>query len=171
MDATVSLFLKKSDYDKQVQVMKPHAKTRAIVSNNTIGLRIGLATILAIVLVALITNIGPAKAAQFPYCDDVPVEYEIVRDFNWAEKKTWQRGFELVRLSKAHQHRVVQHEGSPVIRRYCMARAHLSNGRHHSIYYIVDNIGGFVGKNWNVKHCVIGLDPWRNHDGNCRALR
>ncbi len=112
-----------------------------------------------------------AQSAQYPNCDDVPVEFRIVREFNWAERKTWQRGFQMVRFSGAHEHRTVQYSGSEVSRRYCMAKAHFSNGENRTIYFMISDIGGFVGLNWDVTHCVIGLDPWRNHDGECRAIR
>lgn len=112
-----------------------------------------------------------ANSAQYPNCDDVPVEFRIVREFNWAEHKNWQRGFQMVRFTGAHEHRTVQYSGSEVSRRYCMAKAHFSNGEQRTIYYMISDIGGFVGLNWDVTHCVLGLDPWRNHDGECRAIR
>lgn len=112
-----------------------------------------------------------ANSAQYPNCGDVPVEFRIVREFNWAERKNWQRGFQMVRFTGAHEHRTVQYSGSEVSRRYCMAKAHFSNGEQRTIYYMISDIGGFVGLNWDVTHCVLGLDPWRNHDGECRAIR
>lgn len=112
-----------------------------------------------------------AHAFDFPLCTDAKVEKRILKDFNWAEKKTWQRGFDLVGLSRMHEHRTVSYEGSIVTRRYCMADAHFSNGTRRSIYYMINDHGGFAGLWWRVTHCVNGLDPWRNHDGNCRAIR
>ena len=131
-------------------------------------LKTGLALMLAAAGASLA---GSASAAQFPFCHDVPVEHRIIRDFNWAENKTWQRGFTLVRLDRMHEHRTVSMINSPVTRRYCNATAILSNGQQRQIWYMIEDIGGFVGKNWDVTHCVAGLDPWRNHDGYCRTMR
>lgn len=129
---------------------------------------------LAATAFALVMGLGTRNAdaaAQYPNCHAVPVEARIVRDFNWAERNTWNRGFVLERLSDAHEHRTIQFEGSSVSRRYCMAKAHFSNGHHRTVYFMISDIGGFVGRNWDVTHCVLGLDPWRNHDGNCRTMR
>ncbi|MGB7336224.1 MAG: hypothetical protein WBD01_10590 [Salaquimonas sp.] len=130
------------------------------------------------ILIITILMIGPTKAnagdlfpSDFPLCDARKVEKRILKDFNWAENKTWQRGFELTGLSKMHEHRTANYKGSEVTRRYCMARAHFSNGKHRSIFYMINDKGGFAGQWWRVTHCVSGLDPWRNHDGNCRAIR
>lgn len=112
-----------------------------------------------------------AREAQFPLCHDVPVEKEIMRDFNWAEERTWHRGFQMIRLTGMHEHRTVRYQNSEVTRRYCMAQALFSNGHHRKVYYMIEDIGGFVGQNWEVTHCVLGLDPWRVHDGNCRTMR
>jgi hypothetical protein len=114
---------------------------------------------------------APAKSAVFPQCHDVSVEKRILNDYDWAETRTWYRGIKLLSLSKMHEHKVNQNVNSSVVRRYCMATGHLSNGHQRSVYYLIENVGGFVGKTWNVTHCVVGLDHWRNHDGNCRALR
>jgi len=137
---------------------------------NRLALLSGGMLVLALALVFLF-NSRPALSSQYPDCHAVPVEFKIVRDFNWAEKNTWQRGFQMVRLSRAHEHRTVQYSGSEVYRRYCMAKAHFSNGDHRTVYFMISDIGGFVGQTWDVTHCVLGLDPWRNHDGSCRAIR
>lgn len=80
----------------------------------------GMLLLLCATMILLFTS--PVQARDFPLCGDKKVEARIINDFNWAERKTWQRGVELVRLTKMHEHRVVNHEGSIVTRRYCMAR-------------------------------------------------
>ncbi len=69
-------------------------------------------------LIAFATS---AKAYNFPQCDDGQVEARIFRTFSWAERSTWQRGIDLISLSRVHEHRTTQFEGSIVTRRYCMA--------------------------------------------------
>jgi len=149
---------------------KAKAATRSIEDRNKNRFLAGLLMVLASLMILALSG-APAKSGEFPQCHDVPVEKRILRDYAWAEKNTWFRGIDLVRLSKMHEHRVTQNENSPVIRRYCMATGHLSNGYKRSVYYLIENVGGFAGQTWNVTHCVIDLDHWRNHDGNCRALR
>lgn len=114
----------------------------------------------------------PAKAFYaFPQCDDSKVEERIFKDFRWADKHTWQRGLEIMSLSRVHEHRTDQHDGSIVSRRYCMAHAHLSDGKRRTLYFMITDRGGFAGISWKVTHCIVGLDTWKNHDGYCRAIR
>jgi len=137
----------------------------------TVGLAGGMFLLLVLTLVFFLTSDRTAQSAQYPACDSVPVEFKIVRDFNWAERKTWQRGYQMISLSRAHEHRTVQYSGSEVSRRFCMAKAHFNNGDHRTVYFMISDVGGFVGQTWDVTHCVMGLDPWRNHDGSCRTMR
>ncbi|MTI19048.1 hypothetical protein E1162_17535 [Rhodobacteraceae bacterium RKSG542] len=60
---------------------------------------------------------------------------------------------------------------SPVARRYCAARAILSDGSHRALYYMVVEHDGFVGVSWNVQACLDGLDKYRVYDGRCRTVR
>ena len=131
----------------------------------------GLATAALIALGgALPTNAWQANRIM-PSCSEPPVAARIMEDFNWAERNTWQRGFTMSGLSRMHEHRTEQWRDSPVLRRYCMATAQMSDGQHRNVYYLIEDRGGFAGRTWEVTHCVIGLDDWRNHDGNCRTMR
>jgi hypothetical protein len=146
----------------------------SIVASPVSGQGLILPAFLSVLLagaILLVLGTPSAKAGQFPQCNDVPVEKRIIRDFAWADKHTWFGGVVIVSLSKMHEHRSAQQENSPVARRYCMATAHFSNGGQAPVYYLIENIGGFVASTWNVTHCVPGLDHWRNHDGLCQALR
>jgi hypothetical protein len=140
-------------------------------SGNLTRLAGGFFLLVTLFLSAFLLGNRATESAQYPSCDAVPVEYRVIKDFNWAERKTWQRGYQMVKLSRAHEHRMVQYSGSEVSRRYCMAKAHFTNGDHRTVYYMISDIGGFVGRNWDVTHCVMGLDPWLNHDGSCRTMR
>jgi len=60
---------------------------------------------------------------------------------------------------------------SPYARRFCEARAQMSDGRTRRVYYAIMEHSGFVGVSWNLRACVAGLDPWRVYDGRCRTVR
>ncbi len=147
------------------------ARTIAATRNESKSIFFRLLNTLFAAFLLLCIGLGTAKAGEFPQCDDATVEGRIIADFNWAERNTWQRGFELSELTKMHEHRTTRFDGSQVTRRYCMAKAHLTNGKHRSVYYMINDKGGFAGISWKVTHCVMGLDPWKNHDGNCRTMR
>ncbi|MDJ0931543.1 hypothetical protein [Breoghania sp.] len=64
-----------------------------------------------------------------------------------------------------------QDNPSPLAHRYCRARAYLSNGRQHPVYYMIEERAGFVWLSWNTETCLPGYDRWHVHDGQCRVVR
>ncbi len=110
------------------------------------------------------------KLGSFPSCDHPKVLGQIVERFNWAEENTWHRGFYLSDITRTRE-RVVQDGYKRLVpRRYCRGHAILTNGRHPTLFYLIEANAGFAGTGFNVEFCVNGLDPWRVHDGNCRVL-
>lgn len=128
--------------------------------------------IIAAFLVA--TFAAHAKAEQygaFPACNEPSLEHRIIERYNYAEKKQWHRGYEMSLLSRMHEHSTQLWYDSMIVRRYCAATAHFSNGSKRQVYFLVEDDAGFAGMTWGITYCVLGLDPWHNHDGNCRTMR
>ncbi len=111
---------------------------------------------------------------SFPSCDDQKVLGRIVERFNWAEENTWKRGFFLEDIERVRE-RVVQNNDneyySQIPRRYCRAHARLTNGRHPTLYFLIEGGQGFAGNKFNVEFCLGGYDRWNEYDGSCRVLR
>jgi hypothetical protein len=59
----------------------------------------------------------------------------------------------------------------PVERRYCHAKAALSDGHSRTVWYLIENPMGFAGVGSNVEFCVSGFDRWHVYNGGCRVLR
>lgn len=59
----------------------------------------------------------------------------------------------------------------PIDRRYCHAKADLSDGRSRDVWYVIERPAGFAGLGSNVEFCVSGFDRWNVYDGRCRVLR
>lgn len=59
----------------------------------------------------------------------------------------------------------------PIDRRYCHARAALSDGQQRMVWYLIENPMGFAGVGSKVEFCVSGFDRWNVYNGNCRVLR
>ena len=59
----------------------------------------------------------------------------------------------------------------PIDRRYCHAKADLSDGRSRDIWYVIERPMGFAGLGSNVEFCLSGFDRWSVYDGRCRVLR
>lgn len=107
---------------------------------------------------------------HFPSCDDPKVLGQIVERFNWAEENTWHRGFYLEDITRTRERVVQDGHHRQVPRRYCRGHAKLTNGRHPTLMYLIEEGAGFAGTGFNVEFCINGLDPWRVHDGSCRVL-
>jgi len=108
---------------------------------------------------------------SFPTCGEPKVLATIIKKFNWAEKNTWQRGFQLDAIERVREGQVFDSVDALIPRRYCRGHALLTNGKHQSVYYLIEGGQGFAGTGFGVTFCVGGLDPWRTNDGSCRVLR
>jgi len=59
----------------------------------------------------------------------------------------------------------------PIDRRYCFAKAQLSDGRTRDVWYLIEKPLGFAGIGSNVEFCVSGFDRWHVYGGRCRTVR
>ncbi len=115
-----------------------------------------------------------ARAAgleKFPGCDDPKVLGKIVERYNWAENHTWQRGFDLDDITRTRERQTLAGGDRLINRRFCRGHAHLSNGRHPTVHYLIEQRQGFASMGWNVEFCISGHDSWMAFDDSCRILR
>ena len=104
-------------------------------------------------------------------CDEPAALERIQETFAEKEARFWHsslgiRGFDRVRLVVSNSH------GQNLIpRRYCTARAHLSDGRVRTVSYAILEEQGMIGATWGVEWCVHGLDRGRSFDPACRMAR
>lgn len=106
-----------------------------------------------------------------PACTSPSVLDSVRGKFAAADAGMLHAGLSLVAVDRIAQDYAGQDDPSPYARRYCVARAALSDGRTTTLYYLVEEQAGFVGVTWNVDVCLIGYDPWRVHDGRCHTVR
>lgn len=136
------------------------------------------------IFAAWLAAVGSAGAAQdYPgpgpvgppvsdtACDNRSVLMRIMQRFAYAERKTWHRGFEIASIENARLSYHPYAEPGLVLRRYCVAESVMTNGDVHKLYYAIEFGQGFAGLGNYVDFCVLGLDPWRVHDGACRTVR
>lgn len=112
---------------------------------------------------------GPSAV---PACDDPGVIETIRGKFAHADAHVLKRGVSLAAVTKVRQSYLGRIDGSPIVRRFCHAAAHVTD-RHRpsTLYYLIEQDYGFVGVTWNVEFCIAGYEPWFVHDGNCRTVR
>ena len=108
---------------------------------------------------------------SFPHCSDEKVLATIVKEFNWAEKNTWHRGYGLETVVDPHESTTHDHGYRRIARRYCRGEAVLTNGHHPRVLYMIERGQGFAGTGFNVAWCISSLDPWREYGDGCRVLR
>ncbi len=107
---------------------------------------------------------------RLPVCDAPSVLSAVKRTIARADH-VYRDGLTVKAMDLIGETSFTRNRKSPVARRYCRARAYLSNGREHPIYYMIEEYAGFVGLSWNVEACLPGHDPWKVHDGHCRTVR
>jgi hypothetical protein len=132
---------------------------------------------------ALLLGLGPATAADFGAatppvvtmaegeCGDSGALSRIKSRFAWAERNTWHRGFTIATIGNARPSVHPFAEPGLVKRDYCRADAVMTDGTAYQVFYVVEHGMGFASLGNYVDFCVLGLDPWHVHDGDCRTVR
>ena len=114
---------------------------------------------------------GGSWSAELPACDQPEVIASVNEKFAFASTETWHWGFAIDRVVEVRETATRAGGPSLVDRRYCTARALLSNGRHSEVVYLIESHQGFASMGWNVESCLPAYDPYRVYDGWCRAIR
>lgn len=113
-------------------------------------------------------ELGTAVAAG--ECADPGVLGHIIRNFAWAERHTWGRGFEMAALENP-RFRYDDLAPTMIPKRRCMAEALMTNGVRGTVYYQIEERMGLASIGRGISYCVVGLDPWHIYDEACRTLR
>ena len=112
----------------------------------------------------------PASAAD-SVCAAPRVLSGVISRFNWAERNTFKRGVELSALANPRANPDPVLNVGVIPKRYCVAEAVMSNGMRSTAYYVVLRGQGLAGIGNGLDFCILGHDPWRVHDGECRTVR
>ncbi len=134
----------------------------------------GVAAILAASAFATgLTAPAIAGDREIRACGDEHVLRRIVRRFrHQVHHVPHLPDVEIASFSRIHQHRyLAQRHDRPIARRYCHATAHLSDGRHRKVWYLIEGKMGFASIGQGVEFCVSGFDRWMVYNGSCRVLR
>jgi hypothetical protein len=137
-----------------------------------------------LISVFLATAIAPANAADpgsgsaaanaradVRACADARMLARITKRFAWAERNTWQRGYQIAAIEHPRLRYTVFSGPSMIRHRHCRASALMTNGVRRTVFYTVSAGMGFASIGHGVDFCLAGLDPWRVHGAACRSLR
>ena len=140
---------------------------------------------LALALASLIVSAAAAHAADLQAyrpgevravpaiatpCADRGVLTYIAKNFAWAERNTWHRGFVIADLDNP-RFRYVFDEPTMIPKIRCEADVVMTNGTRSTLYYEIQKGQGFASIGDRVLYCVVGLDPWHIYNEACRVVR
>ena len=121
--------------------------------------------------IATTAMLGAVRASAVPACHDPAVLEKVRSIFMHGDRHVLKSNHVLEAVDHIHETYFGDLHAGPTLRRYCKAKAHLADGQKPPLFYLIEQDYGFAGLSWNVHSCMIGFDPWRVHDGTCRAVR
>ena len=117
---------------------------------------------------------GPRYDAALPGCEDPIVLRKIIQYFGEKERAYWQSDLQIVAFERIRETGFRPWaRGAPdaIPRRFCSAKAHVSDARIRPIYYWIGEDTGWLGVQWGVEWCVVGLDRNWAYNPGCRMAR
>ena len=144
-----------------------------------------MSRIARLVLAAALLALGALPASAFfwghgndadpdlhvPACDSPGVFRSITHRFASADRDFYSGIQAIDEIDRVQQLALVANRPSPLVRRFCRARVHLSDRSHRTMYYMIEEEAGFIALSHGVEFCIRGLDPWYVHDAKCRTVR
>lgn len=110
-------------------------------------------------------------SAEIPGCDDPAVINKIRSRFAEKEATYWQSSLEIVAVDQIRTTAFRPNGLDLIPRRYCVARASLSNQRTSPLYYSVIEGGGMAGYGYGVHFCVAAYDRNRASAPECKIAK
>ena len=109
--------------------------------------------------------------ADLPNCDDSGVLGVISGRFASKEASYWNSSLGIDSFDKVRQIGFRSNGLGYIPRRYCVARAHMSDNRERTVIYQVQDRLGWIGAGYGVEWCVIGKDRNFAYAPACSVLR
>ncbi len=127
-----------------------------------------------------------AYDAQLPTCDAGSVLGRIQSRFDGREGWSWNSTLSLVNIDRIKETHFRPNGPDLIPRRYCVARATLSDGSHRALQYNLVEDGGITGwhgslflglvrfptpASFSLEWCISGLDRSWTYAPDCRMAR
>jgi hypothetical protein len=139
-----------------------------------------------LVLVALLGLLGVARAGQIvvpaeqrwvpysgnlPGCEDSGVLQRVTDRFEQKEYQYWNSPLQIASYDRVKEISLRGNGVAYIPRRYCIARALLSDNQEHTVIYQIQEDMGIIGWSYGVEWCVVGLDRNSAYSPACSVLR
>jgi len=119
----------------------------------------------------------PAEARWAPFfddmpaCDDAGVLSTISGRFGATQREFWDPNLAINGFDRVREIGFRANGLSTIPRRYCVARAAMTDQRTRTVVYAVATQTGIIGVTWGVEWCVVGLDPTFAYAPDCLVIR
>lgn len=101
---------------------------------------------------------GPGYDGVVPACDHPAALSEIASRFATTQSRFWSSSLRIDRIDRVRETAFRPWGRDLIPRRFCRARALLSDGRKRPLYYWIGEDTGMIGATWGVTWCVVGYD-------------
>ena len=112
---------------------------------------------------------GPRYDNDVPLCDEHAPLDKIAARFTSKEGRFWNSALAIVGFERIREIAWEPWRSGTIPRRFCVASVRLSDGTLHQINYSIIEDGGWLGADFGVEWCVVGLDRNRAYNPSCRA--
>lgn len=120
---------------------------------------------------------APAEArwapfiANMPACEDAGVLSTISGRFVQTQQEFWHSDLAISGFDRVREIGFRSNGLAYIPRRFCIARAAMSDSKERTVIYNVVTAFGIIGMSWGVEWCVVGLDPNFAYAPACHSLR
>jgi hypothetical protein len=120
---------------------------------------------------------APAEARWAPFFDDMPacedagVLSTISSRFGQTQREFWDPNLAIQGFDRVREIGFRSNGLSYIPRRYCVARAAMTDRKNRTVVYAVGTQLGILGVTWGVEWCVVGFDREHAYMPKCLVLR
>jgi hypothetical protein len=114
---------------------------------------------------------GPRYDSILPQCE--AALGTIASRFATKESRFWNSSLQIVDFADVRETALRPWVGADqaIPRRYCSAKAKISDGQWHPVYYAIIEDAGLIGMSWGVEWCVAGYDRNWAYNPGCKMAR
>ncbi len=112
---------------------------------------------------------GPRYDGAVPECE-AGLGWVASR-FATKESRFWNSSLHIVDFERVRQTAFRPWAANTIPRRFCSARALISDGRWRQVHYWIGEDTGRIGASWGVEFCVVGLDRNWAYNPGCKMAR
>jgi hypothetical protein len=114
---------------------------------------------------------GPRYSAIVPLCTEWGPLSRIRSNFHTKEGRFWNSDLEIVDFQNVREVAFRPWVPGAIPRRFCRADAIVSDGVKRPVYYSIVEDGGFLGVNFGIEWCVVGLDRNWAYNPACKMAQ